>query len=196
MQVVETFPTADKNSFILQSIPWLVMTYPHQEPWELQTWHWPNSIAILQADSRFAPSQWETVLQCSHVSHWLGKRLKSALYQCIITSAPQGLMVCGYFPWSTHNTQHITSNSLVWEHLLWILQLSNFSPGSLSFHMWYCAIRLQVIPTTHTRWPTIMLNLMIRNRNEICHTLSANFKTHGIFPFMLYNNFDNESGNS
>ena len=31
------------------------------------------------ADSRFAPSQWETVLLCNDVSHWLGANLESAL---------------------------------------------------------------------------------------------------------------------
>ena len=32
------------------------------------------------ADSRFAPSQWETALLCNDVSHWLGTNLESALY--------------------------------------------------------------------------------------------------------------------
>ena len=33
----------------------------------------------LKADSRFAPSQWETALLCNDVSHWLGANLESAL---------------------------------------------------------------------------------------------------------------------
>ena len=32
-----------------------------------------------KADSRFAPSQWETALLCNDVSHWLGTNLESAL---------------------------------------------------------------------------------------------------------------------
>ena len=32
-----------------------------------------------KADSRFAPSQWETVLLCNDISHWLGPSLESAL---------------------------------------------------------------------------------------------------------------------
>ena len=32
------------------------------------------------ADSRFAPSQWETSLQSNVVSHWLGASLESALH--------------------------------------------------------------------------------------------------------------------
>ena len=32
-----------------------------------------------RADSRFAPSQWETTLLCNDASHWLGANLESAL---------------------------------------------------------------------------------------------------------------------
>ena len=34
---------------------------------------------IIRDDSRIAPSQWETVLLCNTVSHWLGASLESAL---------------------------------------------------------------------------------------------------------------------
>ena len=34
-----------------------------------------------RADSRFAPSQWETALLCNHISHWLGASLESALHR-------------------------------------------------------------------------------------------------------------------
>ena len=33
-----------------------------------------------KSDSRFAPSQWEAVLLCNNVSHWLGASLKSILH--------------------------------------------------------------------------------------------------------------------
>ena len=35
-----------------------------------------------KADSRLAPSQWETALLCNDVSHWLGTSLESALHLC------------------------------------------------------------------------------------------------------------------
>ena len=35
---------------------------------------------MCRADSRFAPSQWETALLCNDVSHWLGASLESALH--------------------------------------------------------------------------------------------------------------------
>ena len=37
-----------------------------------------------RADSRFAPSQWETALLCNDVSHWLGASLESALHTCSV----------------------------------------------------------------------------------------------------------------
>ena len=46
-----------------------------------------NMVYILKmyfrADSRFAPSQWEMVLLCNNVSHWLGASLESALYMIV-----------------------------------------------------------------------------------------------------------------
>ena len=52
---------------------------------------WENSGSIAsshdsyyRADSRFAPSQWETALLCNDVSHWLGASLESSLL-CIVS---------------------------------------------------------------------------------------------------------------
>ena len=36
-------------------------------------------IPCFRADSRFAPSQWETASLCNDISHWLGANLESAL---------------------------------------------------------------------------------------------------------------------
>ena len=38
-----------------------------------------RTATIFKADSRLALSQWETVLLCNDVSHWLGANLESAL---------------------------------------------------------------------------------------------------------------------
>ena len=40
---------------------------------------WGVWVLIIRANSRFAPSQWETALFCNDVSHWLGAKLESAL---------------------------------------------------------------------------------------------------------------------
>ena len=34
-----------------------------------------------RADSKLAPSQWETTLLCNDITYWLGARLESALYK-------------------------------------------------------------------------------------------------------------------
>ena len=44
---------------------------------------------IIRADSRFAPSQWETALQSNAVSHWLSTHLESALNDSKCQSAGQ-----------------------------------------------------------------------------------------------------------
>ena len=45
--------------------------------------NWPcynaTTLYWCSADSTFAPSQWETVLLCNNVSHWLGANLESVL---------------------------------------------------------------------------------------------------------------------
>ena len=46
-----------------------------------QSWAYKGLVKWLppRADSRFAPSQWQTALLCNDVSHWLGANLGSAL---------------------------------------------------------------------------------------------------------------------
>ena len=47
----------------------------------------PVSKHSIRADSRFAPSQWETVLLCNDVSRWLGVNLELTLSMITITRA-------------------------------------------------------------------------------------------------------------
>ena len=74
-------------------------------------------ISSFRADSRFAPSQWETALLCNDVSHWLGASLESALswlsgdllvrlltsvrlLTCLLNSGPVSYNThkCSFFP--------------------------------------------------------------------------------------------------
>ena len=49
---------------------------------------WSNFFRIyIRADSRLAPSQWETSLQGNAVSHWLGAKLESALYLSYLSAS-------------------------------------------------------------------------------------------------------------
>ena len=52
---------------------------PVHEPRHLKGTH------VIRADSRFAPSQWESALLCNDVSHWLGASLRPALVITITT---------------------------------------------------------------------------------------------------------------
>ena len=45
---------------------------------------------IIRADSRFAPSQWETSLQSNTVSHWRGASLESTLHYTLVSQSKTG----------------------------------------------------------------------------------------------------------
>ena len=49
------------------------------------------------ADSRLAPSQWQTALLCNDISHWLGASLESAMYQMLLSTLQDEL--CGQHNW-------------------------------------------------------------------------------------------------
>ena len=44
-----------------------------------------RKVGVYRADSRFAPSQWETALLCNAVSHWLGASRESALHTMVLS---------------------------------------------------------------------------------------------------------------
>ena len=46
------------------------------------------------AESRFAPSQWETTLLCNGVFHWLGTNLESATDVTDVKLQPIADVVC------------------------------------------------------------------------------------------------------
>ena len=48
----------------------------------------PFDIMWCRADSRFAPSQWETALLCNVVPHSLGANIESDLWCCVYISPP------------------------------------------------------------------------------------------------------------
>ena len=47
---------------------------------------------IIRAVTRFAPSQWQTVLLCNNVSHWLGASLESGLKMTMTAWRPFDLL--------------------------------------------------------------------------------------------------------
>ena len=59
---------------------WCIVGYGTSALCDLLIWsNGRRSFMRNRADSRFAPSQWETALLCNGVSHWLGASLESAL---------------------------------------------------------------------------------------------------------------------
>ena len=50
---------------------------------------------IIRADTRFAPSHWETSLHCNDVSHWLGASLESTLDYCLLLIVCRRHTICG-----------------------------------------------------------------------------------------------------
>ena len=47
-----------------------------------------QNLVYCRTDYRLAPSQWETSLQSSTVSHWLGRHLEAALYWTCVHAKP------------------------------------------------------------------------------------------------------------
>ena len=105
--------------------------------YRLKSWVHMNLIYIdyidglTRADSRFAPSQWETALLCNNVSHWLGANLESALLtqecwlQCInLLLNIHVTVVQDYRPQYFMNLHHIYYTYLsYYEHKPYKLQL-------------------------------------------------------------------------
>ena len=64
-----------------------LLSWPGAKFWHGLLFHLRLTRICYKADSRFAPSQWETALLCNDVSHWLGANPESALcYICNISS--------------------------------------------------------------------------------------------------------------
>ena len=80
---------------ILLRAPLLLIISPAGVSWDklIYTLH--------RADSRFAPSQWETALLSNDISHWLGANLESALPQCLLQPIIKMLMTWSRREWVT-----------------------------------------------------------------------------------------------
>ena len=60
------------------------------------TSHPKCTISFYRADSRLAPSQWETLLQSNAVSHWLCANLESALFLTMSLTTHNEIQSCIY----------------------------------------------------------------------------------------------------
>ena len=81
----------ENNLWCTKRATYLLRCGPFGKDWNSQRFYHVDIIGKLylwfiysiMADSKFAPSQWETVLLCNDVSHWLGANLESGLQHCI-----------------------------------------------------------------------------------------------------------------
>ena len=117
-----------------------------------------------RADSRFAPSQWETSLQSNAVSHWLVANLESAMYEIVSWRYASGYLMwkCGLFTVVLSNLTLLLSNR------------NNASPvylvSAMLVNLWHITkIRVHAIPCYY-KWPsysrasvTSYFNMMILN---------------------------------
>ena len=77
------------------------------------------NLYVIRADSRLAPSQWETALQSNAVSHWLGANLESAM---VMSESLQRCM-----------NYHVISDALLWHPTVFLhTLLSLYAPDSSS----------------------------------------------------------------
>ena len=65
---------------VMVSVPYVFIGFATtNQVWFQRVLHWLSMWCKCKADSRFAPSQWETLLLCNDVSHWLAASLESVL---------------------------------------------------------------------------------------------------------------------
>ena len=92
-------------------------------------WPQPWYMYIYRADSGFVPSQWETLLLCNDVSHWLGASLESALY--IFACCYRVIQYIECFNISNKITEIILN--IVWKYATWSICFWTFS--SVHYHL-------------------------------------------------------------
>ena len=114
-----------------------------------------GGITLPMADSRYAPSQWETALLCNDVSHWLGASLESALllHHMVCTSLKTerykvGIESTTSFTCVSINTLRLRRNGrhfvdgifkcILLNENVWISHGTNFTREPSS---WLCRIR-------------------------------------------------------
>ena len=79
------YPPCQESNQVTPSPPCIILLTAdtEQNPFPISCHHPTQHLTFLlyinRADSRFAPSQWETLL-CNDVSHWLGASLELALH--------------------------------------------------------------------------------------------------------------------
>ena len=80
---------------------------------------------IFRADSRLAPSQWETSLQSNAVSHWLGANLESSLILLCSIQTTIPLTTLGELAIGPHRSIHLISVLEITFNWIIVIQYTN-----------------------------------------------------------------------
>ena len=88
-----------------------------------------------RAESRFAPSQWETVLLCNNISHWLGAGLESA--PLLWNKQTLIVLSCCHKP-----SRLLANDNEAYKYGHVMLLQGFFSQWECSFHMKSCCCHL------------------------------------------------------
>ena len=91
----------------------------------------------IRADSRFAPSQWETALLCNGVSHWLAPSLASALVNSYLHNTLTWFLIRSGIKAMKGQIRHIFC-SLTWRFKPWTQSTNSFGvtlKPSIIYHM-------------------------------------------------------------
>ena len=75
------------------------------------------STNINRDHSRFAPSEWETVLLCNDVSHWLGASLESALHKSSQHKHNISYIPAIHISLKIQSNPFVTFRSITWLHI-------------------------------------------------------------------------------
>ena len=135
-----------------------------------------------RADSRFAPSQWETVLLCNDVSHWLGPSLELVLFTRYVP--------CSQSRWLFGNRCNNTFRVIVWPYAL---------PSVMHADNHYIDVKMTTMPFQITSL-TVVYSIVysgVDKKKPIkapCHwPLCGEFTGTGEFPAQRVSNVENVS---
>ena len=115
-----------EHTRITRSILWLLMTWLLASPGHKQTWE------EYRADSRFAPSQWETALLCNDVWHALTgckPRISPGIDGSLNYANPvYGVAtICHqvrWLRWGHPSLFHTATSLLIWYKMFWVRDIS------------------------------------------------------------------------
>ena len=117
-------------------------------PCGCESCNWPYGH---RADSRFAPSRWETVIFCDDVSHWLGSSPETAPWPEARFPARRQRLMDNFRPKHIKGTHRLRSSWRIWVEKNNIMHKYEICTGD---HYWF---NMNIV--TGLCWPTWFSNI-------------------------------------